>query len=274
MKKITLGLMLAASTSLFGTEIYTFGCGITKSGFLNKMNSAYSKASGISVTIPSRGGAIKAMKLADAGKVAIASGCRPALPELSVSSNHVAWGAIVPIVNKAVSLDSITTQQFKDILVGKIKNYKDIGGPDLPIILYTRKGKISGVGYSTRALLFHNGDQSYSKDAKKKKSSGPIRKAVSRDKSGFGVDDISSARKNKKIKILKVDGLSATYENITSGKYPLYRPFYLYLNPKSVEGKKYLDYALSAEGQAVIKKNGTVNLADGKNLSVAYLPKK
>jgi len=116
---------------------------------------------------------------------------------------------------------------------------------------------------------FHNPDQDFSPDAEVKKSSGPIEAAISKDPLAIGATGISSAKKRKHLKMLKIDGVAPTKENIASGKYPLYRPLYLVTreNPAG-EVKKFLDFALSPAGQSLIAAQGTVNIEEGKGLSV------
>ena len=266
MKKIAMGLLLLASTAVFANGIKTFGCGITKSAFLVKLNSAYTKDTGIKVTIPGRGGAVKALKLVEAGKVDAASGCRPPLKGMTLKATVVSWGAIVPIAHKSNKVDNITSAQLKDILTGKITNWKDLGGDDAKIELYTRKGVKSGVGFSARAMLFKNPNEKFA--GKKKGSSGPIRKACAKSKYAFGIDDIKSAQKSK-LHILSLDGIKPTKENIMNGKYPLSRPHYIYVKD-SAEGKKFLEFALSPKGQKAISNTGSVNLKEGKNLKAIY----
>ena len=269
MKKVTLSLILLASTALFADGIKTFGCGITKSAFLVKLNSAYTKNSGIKVTIPGRGGAVKAMKLVEAGKVDASSGCRPPLKGMNINATLVSWGVIVPIAHKSNKVDNISSEQLKGILTGKITNWKEVGGDDAAIELYVRKGKDSGVGYSARELLFNNPDQDFTKNAKRKGSSGPIRKACAKSKYAFGIDDVKSAQKSGKLKLLTLDGVAPSKDNIMGGKYPLTRPHYIYTKD-SEEGKKFLKFAISPKGQETISKTGSVNLKEGKGLKTIY----
>jgi phosphate transport system substrate-binding protein len=270
-KKILLsGLLLVTTSSIaFAKEIKTFGCGITKSAFLVKLNSAYTKETGIKVTIPGRGGAVKAMKLVDAEKVDAASGCRPPLKGMGIKATVVSWGAIVPIAHKSNKVNNITVDQLKGILAGKITNWKELGGDDAQIKLYIRNGKNSGVGYSARKLLFNNPNQEFAKNAKKKGSSGPIRKACAKSKYAFGIDDVKSAQKGGKLKLISLNGVTATKTNIMNGKYPLGRPHYIYTKNSS-EGKKFLQFALSKKGQKAISDAGSVNLQEGKNLKAIY----
>lgn len=57
-------------------------------------------------------------------------------------------------------------------------------------------------------------------------SSGPLEKAIIKDKYTFGVTGISSAKK-RQVKILNIDGVEPDYNAIKSGRYTMYRPLYL-----------------------------------------------
>ena len=273
MDKFLFGVLLT-TISLLGVEIKTYGCGVTKIGFLAKLNAAYEIKTSNKVSSVGRGGCPKGILLVGANKIDVAAGCRTPIGlegEEHVKAHHVAWGALVAIVNSSNPISNITSQQFKDILKGKIKNWKELGGKNKPIQVYSRIGKTSGVGYSIRMALFNDRDASFTKDAKIKGSSGTIRKAVVRGENIFAVDDFVTSSKNKKIKMLSIDGVKPTKQNIISGKYPYYKPLYLYTHGKiSNKSKKFLDFALSKEGQMIISDNNVVNLEEGKNLKIKY----
>lgn len=250
-------------------ELKWVGCGITKKAFMKALAAAYEKKTGTKIVIKG-GGATKGIRVVAKGLADIGGSCRHKIDvpeEKSTKLHQVAWDALVAVVNKDNPVGNITVKQVKGVLTGKIKNWKALGGPDLPITVYVRKGKISGVGLMTRELLFNNLAQNFSPDAKIKRSSGPLERGISVDPKGFGMTGISSAKKRKKLKILKVNGISPTKENIISGKYPFYRPLYLTTKAEpSNEVKKFIAFALSPEGQAVISQQGTVNLKEGKSL--------
>ncbi|MBU0632293.1 substrate-binding domain-containing protein [bacterium] len=274
MRKLLLSLLILFPVASMAETVKAYGCGITRDAFVLELNQAYEAKFGVKTERNTKGGVEKMLKLAGGAKVDVAGGCRPPLNienDKNVKAVQVGWGALVFIVNPTNKVSDITIAQAKDVLTGKITNWKALGGDDAPIKLYLRSSETSGVGYSGRMLLFKNKDQALLASAKRENSSGPIRNTVQKDKDAFAMDDYFSSSKKDGLKILAVNGVKPSKDSVASGKYPLPRPFYIYTNETpTAAGKQYVDFALSAEGQAVISKAGTVNLAEGKNLTKPY----
>jgi len=177
----------------------------------------------------------------------------------------------VAFVNKDNPVDNITFTQLHNIYLGKITNWKQLGGNNAPIELFVRRGKMSGVGRTLRELVFANYNQEF-KATYVVKSSGPVEKGVLKNKNGFGVSGISSAKK-RDLKLLKLDGKAPTYENIKNGSYALYRPLYLVIKRgnKTPLVRDFVKYAVSKEGKAIIRKQGTVPYAEALHLVMKQL---
>jgi phosphate transport system substrate-binding protein len=93
---------------------------------------------------------------------------------------------------------------------------------------------------------------------------GMVEQTVEKTPDGFAVSGFTSARK-RSVKMLKVGGISPTKENIIKNKYKLRRPLFLVV-PKNPEAKvkKFLDFALSEEGQRFIGSLGVVSIYEVK----------
>jgi phosphate transport system substrate-binding protein len=125
--------------------------------------------------------------------------------------------------------------------------------------LLIRKGRISGVGYTIRKLLFDDTEMSFA-GSQVFPSSGPLEKAVEENANAIGMTGISSARK-RDFKILQLEGKDPSYENIKRGYYLLYRPLYLVSNRNSEnyqEIRKFLKFVHSREGRDIMRSNGVV----------------
>ena len=280
LKLVIINLIILLSSNSFANtdntsaSILWAGCGITKKAFMAELAKAYTAKTGIEVNLQG-GGATKGIRNAAKGNIDIGGACRATLPghkdERSAHQVPVAWDALVVVVNKENPVNSITFKELQRIYLGQITNWKELGGDNAPIELYIRKGQHSGVGRTLRELVFANYNQKF-KAKYTVKSSGPLEKGIVKNLYGIGTTGISSA-KRRDFKILKLDDKEPTYENIKKGEYLLYRPLYLVTKgPKSdPKVKKFISFALSREGKAIIRKAGTVPYGDAMSLVMKQL---
>jgi len=267
MRKLILVATLIIPAVIGAQTLKTYACGVSRVAFMKELNSVFSKKYNVDITINKRGGDLFVIAGVQKKEADVGSGCRESLDSLKsekeVTSIQVAWGALAFIVNPKNKIDNITTQQIKDILTGKIRNWKELGGEDRPINLIVRNSNLSGIGMTAREILFKNIDEDFYSKAKVVKSSSFVREAVADDPYAFAIDNSISSGKTHNVKMLKVNGVAPTKENILSDKYKMRQALYLYL-PKNASGlaQKFVKFALSKEGQAIISKTGTANLAE------------
>jgi len=245
------------------------GCGITKKAFMAELAAAYETKTGVKVLMEG-GGATRGIRDTVGLRVDIGATCRMTLPEADASELHatlhpVAWDALAIIAHKDNPVTNLTTEQVKAMYLGKITNWKQVGGPDALVHLYVRRGKISGVGYAIRQYLFQEAGVDF-KTKYQVNSSGPLEQAIERDPLAVGITGVSSARK-RDVKIVSFDDRYPSYENVKNGDYGLYRP--LYLVTSAVPNQKVRDFiafARSREGRDIIRANETVPYRDAPQL--------
>lgn len=286
MKRMILASLLSAIGSLTAAHAASgltwAGCGISKNAFMAEMAAAYKKKTGIDIDLRG-GGATKGIRQVASGEVKIGGTCRhllddpqtmtPVAQERRVQLAPVGWDALAVIVHKDNPVDGITLDQLRDIYLGKIANWKQLGGKDAPLELYVRKGKISGVGRTLRELVFSDYDVEFVA-AHVVDSTGPLERAIPENPNGMGTTGVSSARKLAgKAKILKLNGKEASYDNIRSGEYLLYRPLYMvtHMQNRDPEVKRFVDFVMSTEGKQVMRAVGTVPYEDAIHLWLKYL---
>lgn len=284
--KILLGVLVAFAVSWTATasaeQLTWTGCGITKKAFMEELAKGYEAKTGIATTL-SGGGATKGIRSASAGTSDMGGTCRHWLRDAGGQKHpeekdaelvQVAWDAIVVVVNPENPVSDISLADLKKVFDGTITNWKQLGGPDKPIALVTREGKISGVGHMFRRLAYGNPEQEFKARSLAVKSSGPLEKQVAKLSSAMGIDGASSAIRSP-VKILSLDGVEPNKQNIGNGTYPLFRPLYIAVNRNARPAtRQFIDYALSAEGQAIISAQGTVNLDEGRALDALWNAKK
>lgn len=166
----------------------------------------------------------------------------------------VAKDGVTFYVSEKNPLNSLTLEQLEGIYLGDITHWKEVGGPDAPIVVYSRENS-SGTYVFVKDTLLKGED--YTPRAQTLPGTAAVVNAVSKEKNGIGYGGAAYAKGVKELKI-KVGGeeVAPSAGNIKSGKYPLARDLYFYLrNKPSGEAKAFIDFALSAEGQQLV---GTV----------------
>ncbi|HEB81176.1 MAG TPA: phosphate ABC transporter substrate-binding protein [Chromatiales bacterium] len=246
------------------------GCGISKKSYMIAAAKAFTEKTGIKIKVEG-GGATRGIRDVADSKADFGGSCRFIIPgiasEMGDVLKPVAWDALVVIADKSNPVKNVTLDQVRGVYLGKITNWKQLGGPDKPIHLFVRRGKISGVGRTIRKLVFGNYDQDFVA-TKAFRSSGPLEKAVEKDPDAIAITGISSARK-RNVDILALNGKRPTYDNIRNGRYVLYRPLYLVINPDSpkiAEVNRFVQFIYSPEGRRVIRQNGVVPYMDALQL--------
>ena len=155
-------------------KIRWVGCGITKFAFTRELAEAFQERAGIEVDVRG-GGAMKGIRDAATGHADIGGTCRYALDdprERDVTLHHVAWDALVLVTAEGNPVDDITLDQVLDVFEGRISNWEELGGDDLPITLQMRRGKLSGVGHMFRVMFFNDPDKMFPTAQQLPRSSG------------------------------------------------------------------------------------------------------
>lgn len=265
------GLFLLSAPSWAG-ELKWVGCGIAKKAFMGPLAAAYEKKTGVKISLEG-GGATRGIVDVAAGTADMGGTCRHELPredERGVRLIPVGWDALVVLVHPSNKINNLTLDQLKGIYTGKITNWKQVGGIDHKILVVARAGKISGVGRMFRELVFKNPEQDFTADARIVEESAGVEQVVEKNTGAIAVSGVSSAHK-RAVKLVRVNDKAPVRENIADGSYLLYRPLYLVSKQNaSEEVRKFIAFAQSDEGQAVISGEGTVNLKEGTKLWEFY----
>lgn len=253
-----------------GVTLNWTGCGISRHAYMDDLAKLYEERTGVKINI-SGGGATKGIRDVASGETDIGGTCRLKLPNEGAEEHAtlvpVAWDALAVIVHPDNPVQDVSLDQLQDIFLGKITNWKELGGNDAPLRLYVRQGKNSGVGRSLRKHLFANYDQEFVA-AEIFPSTGPLERAIETDANAIGVTGVSSARK-RNLKLVLLEGREPGYENIRNGDYLLYRPMYLSYNEdnaRSEEVKHFISFIYGKDGTAVLANNGIVPYLDGIHL--------
>ena len=176
----------------------------------------------------------------------------------------VALDGLSIYVNGSNPLTEINLDQLKDIFTGKARNWKDFGGPDEAITVYSRENSSGTYEFFKEHVLK---GQDFVSSAQTMPGTAAVLQAVSKDKNGIGYGGAAYGHDAKVLKVKKTAesaAIEATQENVLTQKYPIWRYLYMYLSPDKDKGETaaFLNWVRGDEGQAVVKEVGYYPLPD------------
>jgi len=168
----------------------------------------------------------------------------------------VAFDCIVPVVHPENPIKDITLDQLKGIYKGEIKNWKEIGGADKPIVIISRD--TSSGTYEVWEEKVMKKERVFP-GALLQASNGAIVQAVSKNPNAIGYIGVGYAEKT--VKLLSVNGIVGSKETTLNKTFPISRPLYMYTPDKPAgEVKSFLDYVMSDKGQKLVEEEGFIPL--------------
>lgn len=174
----------------------------------------------------------------------------------------IAYDALAVIVHPSNKLSQLTREQLEGIFTGKINNWKDVGGADLKIIVYSRETSSGTYEFFREHVL---NKKNFGSTALLMPATGAIVQSISQTPGAIGYVGLAYIEKNvKAIKVSYDKGktyVTPSVENAKNKSYPVTRPlFYYYLIASEKTLAPYINYILSDEGQKTVLSEGYVPL--------------
>jgi len=162
----------------------------------------------------------------------------------------IAYDGIAAIVNPHNPVDEITTEQLRAIYSGKVTNWSEIGGEDLPIDIINRD-ESSGTRDAFASNIMDG--ERFDVGAVILPGTGQVREVVARSRGAIGyisVGFVDPRFGTDPVKALVLDGVAPTDDNVANGSYPISRVLHFFTNGEP-EGAtlQYIKYVLSPEVQ-------------------------
>lgn len=185
----------------------------------------------------------------------------------------VAVDGLAVYVHANNPLTELSIPQIRGIYTGAIRNWKEVGGPDARIILYSRENNSGTYVYFKEEVL---GNADFFPTAQTLPGTAAVINAVSRDPRGIGYGGIAYGVGIKHLRVKK-DASSPAVEpdmkNVLDGSYPISRPLFWYTaGTPTGEVLRFVEWVISPEGQKVVENVGYYPLSEKARLaSVARL---
>jgi phosphate transport system substrate-binding protein len=166
----------------------------------------------------------------------------------------IALDALHPVVHPTNPIGDLSIEQLRDIYIGRIENWKELGGPNKAIAVISRD--TSSGTFGTWKDIVMQGKRVFP-GALLQASNGAIATEVANNQYAIGY--IGHGYLNDNVKALSVAGVEGTPQTTRSGEYPISRELYLYTNGEPDRAVKSLvDFILSEQGQKLVEQAGYV----------------
>jgi phosphate transport system substrate-binding protein len=168
----------------------------------------------------------------------------------------VAMDGLPVLVHPSNPLTDLTVEQVKDIYLGSITNWKQLGGPDMKIIAISRDTN-SGTYETFEKLVMKK--EKIAEGVEYVGSNGAVRQRVQSTPAAIGYAGLGFV--DRTVKALNVDGIEPTALTVSSGKYPIARPLYMFTNgyPKlGTHLHAFITLYLQPKGQEIVESIGFI----------------
>lgn len=168
----------------------------------------------------------------------------------------IALDGIAVVVNSANPVKNLTIKQIKDIYTGKIKNWNEVGGSKMPIVVVSRD-VASGTFevFNEKAL----GGAKVVSSAQLLASNNAIATTVGDTPGAIGY--IGLGYLSSSVKVVNVENVVPSAATVKNGTYPLARKLYMYTNGKATGMiNRFIAFIQSAAGQKIVQDHGFVTL--------------
>lgn len=182
--------------------------------------------------------------------------------QIQIEVKTIAVDALAVIVHPENKVEQLTREQLEKIFIGEITNWKDLGGMDAPIVVYSRENSSGTYEFFKEHVM---NKKNYASTVLNMPATGAIVQSVGQTKGAIGY--IGVAYLSSGVKALKVsydEGKTFVAPSIATAKdktYPIARPLY-YIYDVKIENKvkPFIDYCISPEGQKLVEEVGYIPL--------------
>ncbi len=174
--------------------------------------------------------------------------------------HKVAVVGFAVVVNPASGVTNLTKKQIQDIFGGKVSNWKDVGGKDLAITVINRPPSSGTRAVFTKTLL---GNATLANDTLIEDATGTVVQKVKQSDGAVSYASFSGTHNQTGITEVSIDGVAATDDNVTTGKYPFWSYEHVYTNgPPNKDVSRFIAFLSSSS--ELLKKTGYIPVGSMK----------
>ncbi|MBN1929474.1 MAG: phosphate ABC transporter substrate-binding protein [Chlorobiaceae bacterium] len=167
----------------------------------------------------------------------------------------VALDGIAMVAHPSNPVRSLTKAQIADMYTGRVTNWRQVGGPNFPVVVIQREAN-SGTQESFRDLVLQK--RKVVRSAETQASNGAVKNRVSQTPGAIGF--LGLGYLDSSVKPVAVNNVTPSSATVKNGTYPLSRPLYMYTNGQpSGMVAKFINLPKTPEGKRIIGELGFVN---------------
>ncbi len=271
MKKIALLICLTFALTLISVSTFAKGNQVTCTGSTTVLPVAQATAEAfmdkhpeVNISVRGGGSGVGVAALQN-GNADICNSSRPLkAKEISAAKSKginptayvIANDAISMVVHKSNRVKNLSLAQIKKIYTGEIKNWKDLGGINLPIVIVSRD-VASGTFevFNEKALAGAKVDGT----AQLLASNNAVVSTVTSTPGAIGYAGLGYV--NESVNVVTVNSIMPSDKTVKDGSYPLARKLFMFTNGKAKgDAARFISFIQSAEGQKIVKDQGFITI--------------
>ncbi len=164
----------------------------------------------------------------------------------------IGWDALAVVVHASNPLENLNRSQLQGLFSGEIHNWQQVGGPSLPVQVVSSP---LGSGMRAAVEILVLGGRPFTRRELVAARAVDCDDQVARYAGGIGLISHSMVEV-RDVKVLTVDGVLLTRDNVAAHRYPLIKPLQLVTRgkPRGL-AEKFIQFSLSAEGQEMLSRH-------------------
>ncbi|MBN1485221.1 MAG: phosphate ABC transporter substrate-binding protein [Chloroflexia bacterium] len=172
-----------------------------------------------------------------------------------IEVHRIAIDVLAVIVHPDNPLENLTRQQLQDIYLGRVSNWKQVGGDDQEIVVVIRETTSGTRGAFDNIVL--GGAEPAASGLEVAITAGDVAAIVADRPAAVGYVGFGNLEEN--VKLVAIDGLLPSPEAAREGRYTLVRPLQLLTGPLSQPlAQLFVEFATGPEGQRVVQESGWI----------------